>query len=125
MSGNPRNILKLQNKYGLILAFFRSVKAEVEAKGCLASSEQKFAPLMPATLRRNFPISPSQSEQHQEGSDNFQRIVPSPYTGNSVVFFTTRSVNVDCTRETPGSWVRMSVWMRSKSRASRKAIRSR
>jgi hypothetical protein len=40
------------------------------------------------------------------------------YTGNAVVFFTVRRARVDCTRTTPGSWVRISVWMRSKSAAS-------
>lgn len=40
------------------------------------------------------------------------------YTGSAVVFFTVRSASVDCTRTTPGNWVRMSVWMRSKSAES-------
>ena len=44
-------------------------------------------------------------------------LVPAPpQTGSAVVFFTVRNASVDCTRETPGNWVRMSVWMRSKSR---------
>ena len=44
--------------------------------------------------------------------------------GSSVVFFTVRSVIVDCRRETPGSCVSTSVWMRSKCAASRKAMRT-
>lgn len=40
------------------------------------------------------------------------------YTGNAVVFFTVRRARVDCTRTTPGNWVRISVWMRSKSAES-------
>ncbi len=48
-----------------------------------------------------------------------------PYNGNAVIFFTVRNASVDCTRTTPDSWVRMSVWMRSKSAASAKLSQDR
>ena len=57
---------------------------------------------------------------HEPGNRFADATSPCPHaqTGSAVVFFTVRKASVDCTRTTPGNWVRISVWIRSKSAAS-------